>query len=196
MLCITGSPRSGTRYVARLLGRAGIDVPHERMGSEGIVHSLWAVDDTLFPWKAHAVRKANKKNRDSYRWMHRWHQTRHPLHVIPSVEARFRRHTYFWPWQKRHTGVSPDDPFRAARFWLAWTDIADQWCDHRYRVEDLAEEWDGMVEVIGHRGASLHHEGLESCNGIPHETIEWSDLGPCRDQVMERAQKYGYEVES
>lgn len=179
--------------MARALGRAGIDVKHEKMGGEGIVHSLWAVDDPMLPLVAKEQRKANGKNRDSYRWTQRWHQTRHPLRVIPSVEQRFRRHTYFWAWQERHTGVSPEDPLRAARFWLAWTKIADAWCEYRYRVEDIEQEWPGLVASIGHRDAPLCSEGLERCNGIQHDKIVWSDLGQWETEVRDRAALYGYE---
>jgi hypothetical protein len=197
MLCITGSPRMGGKYISRVMRRAGIDVGYEKMASEGIAHPFWAVDDTIAPpgWKTHELKEAHKKNRDSYDFTHRWHQLRHPLNVIPSIEARFRRHSYFWPWQEKHTGVSPEDPFRAARFWLAWTELADEWCDFRYRIEDIDAEWPGLVAKLGHAGAPLCQKLERTCNSCVHDDIEWKDLGPTEDAVRERATRYGYSDE-
>ncbi len=46
---ITGAPRSGTGYMAKLMQALGYDVGHEAIGKHGISSWLWAADSPVVP---------------------------------------------------------------------------------------------------------------------------------------------------
>lgn len=191
-LCVTGCPRSGTRYFYRVLSRAHVlGVRHEHMGEEGTVNGLWAVNDT---------QGRNRHKRDDYVFEHRWHQTRHPLQQIVSMREHFKKTPSFWVFQEKHTGVPALTPSwregsfeREARFWLEWNALAGAWCQWQYRIEDVEEVWPRMMNDLKRPGTAFPQGLLKNVNACVHEEIGWDDLGEWAEPVRKRAVEYGYE---
>ncbi len=51
-LVVLGLPRGGTKFMAQALAEFGLDVGHERMGTDGISSWMFAVDDVDLPFGA------------------------------------------------------------------------------------------------------------------------------------------------
>jgi len=49
-LVVLGAPRGGTQFMAKALAEFGLDVGHERLGSDGISSWMFAVDDVDLPF--------------------------------------------------------------------------------------------------------------------------------------------------
>ena len=137
-LLVTGCGRSGTRFISFVLRRLGLDVPHERLGRDGIVSWSMAV---------HACERPFGPPSGSVHFEHVFHQTRHPLDVISSV-ATFKHPS--WEFICAHTPCSFDDPLilRSAKYWLHWSEHADQLATWRYRVEALGEVFPEFCERL------------------------------------------------
>lgn len=128
-LLITGCGRSGTKYVTHLLRRLGLDVPHERMGADGIASWAMAVDADAVVWGV--------SPRD-YDFEHVFHQVRDPREVIASATT-FKPRS--WDFICAHTPVPADDPvvLRAAKYWYYWNLEAEKIAGWRYRIDALAD---------------------------------------------------------
>jgi hypothetical protein len=138
---VTGCGRSGTRYTTFVLRRLGLDVPHERLGRDGIASWTMAVDAAERPYGPPS---------DAVRFEHVFHQLRHPLAVIRSVET-FGPES--WSFVYAHTPCSPDDPIlvRGAKYWLSWTAHAERSASWTYRVEELPTALVELCERLGVR---------------------------------------------
>lgn len=141
MILITGTPRSGTQYVSYVLNRLGFDVPHEKLGKDGTVSSVYIVND---PAGEYLGGHEGDPPALDVAWSNVVHLVRDPYMAIPSIQYELSPN--FWSWQERHTGLSirGSDPFEcptlegAARFWLAWTELVEQRApDTMIRAEDF-----------------------------------------------------------
>ncbi len=146
---VTGCGRSGTRYTTFVLRRLGLDVPHERLGRDGIASWTMAVEAADRPFGPPS---------DEVRFGHVFHQIRHPLAVIRSVET-FGPDS--WSFICTHTPCSPDDPvvLRGAKYWLYWTEHAERVATWSYRVEAFDEALPELCSRLGvpHRPEVLDH---------------------------------------
>jgi GR25 family glycosyltransferase involved in LPS biosynthesis len=75
-----GHPRCGSGYTAKLLTALGLDVGHEKMGSNGICSWMFVVDDD-YPF---AVNDEASNKRFKY-FEHVIHHVRSPIDAIPSI---------------------------------------------------------------------------------------------------------------
>lgn len=183
-LLVTGSPRSGTHaYHQHLVWTQQWRLEHERMGEQGTVSSVFCVDDDDYNGGHHGDGRFS-----DYEFEIRIHLLRHPAGVIPSL--RWQMPKTFWAWQEKHTGLAirQEDPWQrptdeqAARFWLAWTELADAVSSYRIRVEDLPH----LPRVVS--GPPRH-----PCRP---PIDEWNDLclePSTRRRVRRRLRQYGYE---
>ena len=219
-LLITGCGRSGTRYMTFVLRRLGLDVPHERLGRDGMASWTMAVAAAERPYGPPS---------DAVRFEHVFHQVRHPLAVIRSVET-FGADS--WQFVYAHTPCRPEDPplVRGAKYWLHWNDHAERLACWRYRVEDASALPDlcarlgivvrpaaGQVPTdvnTRRRGRALHladelaerlHVDLPArlrdrlaAKARPALPLTWDELEAAdvalADRVRERALDYGYEA--
>jgi hypothetical protein len=141
-LLITGCGRSGTKYIALLMRRLGLDVRHEELGVDGVASWYMAVDTNEVPFGP-ALRGCE--------FEHIHHQLRHPLAVIASAST-FKRQT--WEFICAHIPVSLREPLplRCAKYWYYWNLEAEKVAHWRYRVEDLSTVFQAMcrrLEVPG-----------------------------------------------
>ena len=170
--------------MSRILTAAGMTVPHEQMGRDGTVSSFFTVDDY---WYARGAHRDGRRSTWSFDIVA--HQVRHPLGVIGSL-AEYG-YAQWWHWQEKHTGVSMDlDPVeRATRFWLRWTELADEHADMTYPIENPEVAWAvwaakfdlGPMPDMGAVGQSRHRE------------FGWDDIPESlRGAVELRAREYRY----
>lgn len=59
-LLITGAPRSGTYFTARLLFNLGLDIRHEHLDTHGTVSSVHLLDTSGFTKVVHQIREPLK----------------------------------------------------------------------------------------------------------------------------------------
>jgi hypothetical protein len=141
-LLVTGCGRSGTKYIALVLRRLGLDVQHEAMGRDGVVSWYMAVDAEGVPFGP---------ARQDCEFEHVLHQVRHPLAVIASA-ASFKPQT--WEFICAHIPVSMVDPLplRCAKYWYYWNLEAERVAHWRYRVEDLTSVFETLCARLRVRG--------------------------------------------
>jgi hypothetical protein len=132
-LLVTGCGRSGTKYIARILQRAGLDIGHETMGEHGI--SSWYMT-------VNAVSAPFGDGRAGYVFENTLHQIRHPLAVIDSLVASPLKKES-WDFICRYMPISMDEPLltRCAKYWLHWNCAAEKIADVSYRVENLGSDY-------------------------------------------------------
>jgi hypothetical protein len=138
LLLVTGCGRSGTKYTSFVLRRLGLDVPHERLGRDGV--SAWTL----------AGPPADRPYgpRDVLRFEHVFHQVRHPLDAIASITT-FGEDS--WRYICAHTACAPDEPMllRSARYWLAWNELVEPIATWRYRIESLPDVFPEFCRRLG-----------------------------------------------
>jgi len=139
LVLVTGSGRSGTKYVCFVLRRLGLDVRHETMGRDGIASWCMAVDVERAPWGV---------PRGAYDFANVFHQVRHPLAVIASCTT-FKDES--WRFIREHVEWTADDCLllRAAKYWLLWNERAEAGATWRYRIEDLPLVFPEFCERLG-----------------------------------------------
>ena len=144
-LLVSGCGRSGTKYIAFVLQRMGLDVRHERLGRDGISSWTMAVttEERFYGPPSSAA---------SFKQV--FHQTREPLSVINSCLSFTDRS---WDFICENIpcprAASPD--IRAATYWLLWNEKVEKIATWRYRIEDfpgiLLEEFFDRLKVSCNR---------------------------------------------
>ena len=178
---VTGSGRSGTKYLATLLRSCGLNVGHEQW---------WTLDPS---------RTADLDGDVS--WMgcfdHSYNgpiylQARNPLSCIPSIYGRENRH----PWHllrrltARHSG---DWAVDAASIWLEYNYHALHSARAWWRVEDI--DADLLVEHFGvdrNRAVRALDSTPRDINGAGPVDYPWPSI--VVDSVLELAHRLGYEI--
>ncbi|MEI8365611.1 MAG: hypothetical protein WCF65_04250 [Parachlamydiaceae bacterium] len=138
-LLIVGCGRSGTEYMATFLRESGLDINHERIGSDGCV-SWPLVVNSFSPW--------GPITNEEY--IHVFHQVRHPLNVITSWFINLDSLTRDeWVFIRRHIPEIRDHDsliVQCAKYWYYWNLKAEKMAEWRYRIEDI----DSIIPEFGH----------------------------------------------
>jgi hypothetical protein len=202
-LLITGHSRSGTAYTTQLLKNYGIDIGHERFGSDGVCSWIHAgngdIDGVLC---AAGV--------TTYQVV--LHQIRHPLLAITS--ARLSGDAYIRHVRSNLERELPDvqgyptEHPETTRFWmLSWVEwnrkIERQFkIALRYRIEDLPDIWPAFCEAVGLDANDRHHletldTNLNSFKKWYDTALTWDDLVAIDEhaagEVHDLAREYGYD---
>lgn len=159
-LIILGHPRSGTGYAAKLAQAYGMDVGHEKLGSQGISSWMWAAKEKKVPWgDGYVPCPEGYVDFPIYIW-------RDPLTTIESV--------YFTEgpslgWRAEQLGVpcwDLDGPDGAAKSILEWYDLAYQnWGDlPSVRLHDLPAFFETLC---GNKG-----KPVGKVNSRPHPSLK------------------------
>ncbi|MDH3217179.1 MAG: hypothetical protein OEN01_12995 [Candidatus Krumholzibacteria bacterium] len=127
-LLVTGCPRSGTKYTARLLTELGRRIGHEQLERDGIASWCMAVAADKAPWGP------ARQEHQTFEVI--FHQVRNPRFVIPSMSTM---EEVSWEFICAHTPCDPAEPrlLREAKLWYHWNLLADEIAHWRYRIEDL-----------------------------------------------------------
>lgn len=193
LVLITGHPRSGTHFTAKML---------RRVGYAASIEGRWMCGRTRFvsSWK-HA-QPGWFRNRHYARPMRQdfdriLHQVRHPLDVIASSETLVDRtvdHIKKYVDIPEPT-VNYDQPLRLCmRSWLGWNRLIEPRADWRFQLEEL----DSIFPEFCRRAGIPAHDwpGLGAQNCRSHGELTWEDLEredeKLAAEVREMARRYGY----
>lgn len=189
-LLITGCARSGTAYISNILQQCGLRIGHEKTQKDGVSSWIMCVNTKHVPWAVDSRRRLQ--------FTHIFHQVRHPLKVISSVQTEGRPS---WKYIIKHVPEIKweDSPLvKGAKYWYYWNLKAETQAEWTYRVEQLDEVWD---EFCSRLGKKLDRSQLEqvphNVNARSHQEVTWEDLQQQLDpdlyqKIRELAQKYGY----
>jgi hypothetical protein len=143
-----------------------MNVGHECLGEDGVVSSIWAVEDSFYPvWHA--------QRRPQFDYI--LHQVRNP---IPTIGSLTTANWSSWEWNARHIELDLNQPINliAAQYWLNWNKLCESISEMTYRIEDINCSVNRRLN---------HREHIQLC---------WSDLGKYENDIKELARGYGYEV--
>lgn len=201
LICITGCGASGTKAIAIILNRAGVQVGHERLLKDGM--ASWYV----------AVGKTPLRGIDRQTYFEDFpkppivlHQVRHPLATISTVQ-RFNRPSCDWIRAHiKEIKKSDSKLLFSMKYWLYWNEKAEQLAEWRYRIEDLDNIWDELAERVQRPKLITHKKAcLALNNGRLHTRQKmyrkrtWEDLTSQDKELTERikakGREYGYAID-
>lgn len=189
---VIACPRSGTRYAAHVLKRAGLAIGHESDAKHGTVSCFMAVDD--FWYAGHRGPRLSEAG-----YTVTLHQVREPL---ASIAAMMRLNKLaFWHWTASHTGIAFDDPESPepyARFWLAWNAICERQAQLTYRLEAMDEAWPDIARLIDADvdfPAGVPHVGETKAPNPRRVTMDEIKAADAMlaEEIRTAARRYGYE---
>lgn len=173
-LLVTGCPRSGTKYVSHILRALDRDVPHERMGRDGIATWCMAVEAEVVPWGPPRLPG------ESYEVT--LHQVRNPRLAIPSMTTlRYES----WRFVSAHVILDHDAPplMRAAQMWYHWNLQVAKLANWRYRLEELP----GVLGTFCEWTRTVHDPRVLDEVGTNVNTRAYSRAGMWLARACERA---------
>jgi hypothetical protein len=171
--------------MAKVLRAAGLDVGHETLGKDGVVSSIWAVEDERYPVYHH---KGPRPEFDIV-----LHQVREPLATIGSLTTALPGS---WRWNARHIPIKPQEQTLlqlAASYWYWWNQLCEYVGQYRYRIEDLDQEWHTLQQLLGFTG-ELDKSVSKKTNARQHVEVTWDEVGTAVPElpVRDLAIVYGY----
>jgi len=182
---ITGSGRSGTKYISAVLRVCGLGVGHERLGIDGCVSGFYCFETDHYPG-------AHVSPRPKFDVI--LHQVREPLKSIASVTTGRSR-----KWAQQFVNVEKDaSPLRwACHYWLTWNKEAERQALFTYRVEALKDVWPKLQEALSFNAPySLVSEIPKTINKRPHRPCNWNQIKEAApeiyDEIKDAAWRYGY----
>ena len=182
---ITATPHSGTMYAARIFQAIGLDVVHEGLGKHGAVGGDYA-------WR-----------QTKYEYILTLQQVRNPIDVISSLQVVGKLtwvalQNGYLPTDDEWRPLDEKDPVRGMKLWLYWNRLSERLSSYSYRVENMAECWYDILELIGLPTdlAFPYHVCTNTNQHIKRHVYSWSELyyadrNLCKE-VMELAKHYGY----
>lgn len=194
---VTGSARSGTKWLSLLLNDIGVPSTHE---------DVWKPNGTHMWGNSKAVEVSCIANAFDLSEQSVFHLVRHPLDVIPSLIERELvelknggyRHANFVHDQVPEVAQKTKIETKAAAYWLHWIDLADSQSQRRFRLEGLKAE--DVITVARSVGANPRVPEVNSrmrSSPIPNGTgatrMNYSDLGGMANRVREKARELGYQ---
>jgi len=191
MVLIAGHGRSGTTYMAKVLNACGIDVGHEKVGSEGAVSFLHIASG---PYKGKII--------EPFKYDALIHQVRHPLHVIASSMTL----GVSMPFMERVVGrYKASGKLGAVMYtWYSWNrlietrgKLMDRGSYSRFRIEDIDTVFPLILAFFGRSSVPLPNIP-RNVNTRPHVRLGWKDLYKA-DMALalvieEMANRYGYKT--
>lgn len=186
MNLVTGYPRSGTMFLATLLTKCGVDMPHEGIGKDGTVS--W--------FQAGERGRVFAKNPDPYQFDKVIQVVRNPVHVLRSVHT-FRPEV--WTFFEANLGKSPSDDFlvRGMYTWIQWNRKIEGLNNYlwKFRIEDKLSH-EHLFAVLGHDMPKRLPElspkiNSRDCDPITEEDLYKADRRLAED-VFWLAEQYGY----
>ena len=203
---VTGTPRSGTRYVARVLQKLGFDCHHERHFTPWDVITEdcrlndipWGDSSWLAAPFLHMLPATTKV----------FHVVREPLHTLNSIigtgqidwpddyRTFIAKHCWndenYWP---KNVGLD------AQTFWVRWNLMIERSgrVNRRFRVEEIPAALLGIAADIGGSGISARDiAGVldavpRNVNTREHDSSLRLTRSDLTDECVEMARRYGYD---
>lgn len=190
---VTGHPRSGTHFTARMVRELGHVTSIEGRWMSGrtrLVSSWKHAQPGMFRNRFYA--RSMRQDFDTV-----LHQVRHPLHVIASSTTLVDRtvdHIKKYVDIPEPT-VSHDQSITLCmRSWLGWNRLIEPTASWRFQLEELDDVCPEFCRRIGIPEQAS--PGMGARNTRVHRALTWGDLeaadAKLAVQVREMAQRYGY----
>lgn len=200
---ITGCGRSGTKYITRVLQKAGLDVEHEGYGKDGSVSFILAFEPDWYPCyhdEDNVIKEFDVV----------LHQVRHPLKVIKSFMTVASDAT--WDYVYHHIPITSDMNLidRTVRYWYYWNLQAESISEMTYRIENLQYRWSEFCKRMGikmryprniptntnHKTGTKIHRPKKFKRA---KQLMWKDIKKNSGfyyKVVELGRRYGYKIRS
>tara|TARA_R110002020_G_scaffold268819_3_gene484107 strand:- start:46264 stop:46920 length:657 start_codon:yes stop_codon:yes gene_type:complete len=192
MFLITGCPRSGTEFIARVFQKNGHIVPHECHAKDLVgVASWFHLNDLLTKnnltkeWRPGWARTphpdpTNKRFFKRYDYDVVVHQIREPIATISSFFALHgSTKKFFRQWLKPYRSKKEltGDLQMFMFFWLEWNRVAEKYSQYSYCVEDLDAIRFDLSQALG-LSTTLETVNLVSkkTNSRKHRTLTAKDF--------------------
>lgn len=196
MVLITGHPRSGTHFTAKVLKRLGYPTSCEgknlKPGRTRFVSSWKHAQPGTFHFRL------------SRRPIHTGfnqviHQVRHPLSVIASSTTlshlttdHIRKYV-----QLPEPSIRRKQPVKLCmRTWLEWNRMIEEQAEWRFQLEEMPEVFAELCRRLGIPEQPMPRMGKGSRNARRHVHLTWDDLDrQCpvlTREIREQAERYGY----
>ncbi|MBA1147226.1 hypothetical protein H0Z60_09140 [Ectothiorhodospiraceae bacterium WFHF3C12] len=196
MILITGHPRSGTHFTAKVLRRLGYPTSCEgrnlRPGKTWFVSSWKHAQPGTFHF-----RLGSRPIHTGFKRV--LHQVRHPLSVISSSTTlshlttdHIRKYV-----DLPEPSIRRNQPVKLCmRSWLEWNRMIEDQADWRFQLEELQELFPALCRQLSIPPRQLPRMGKGSRNARKHSHWSWDDLDrQCpvlTREIKEQAQRYGY----
>jgi len=159
-ILITGHPRSGTGYCAKLLQHNGLDVPHEKIGGMGTSNWQFAVDSKNVPYTFDGIQPVQCQ------FIHRTQVVREPVKCIASVFYTEHASESFRDGYLMLTGNRME---RAVRSVITWNLLHKDRADLIFKLEQPEQ----LLEYLSLHGYLNEYEVLtEPVNTRQHEELD------------------------
>lgn len=196
MICVTGCGRSGTTFSTHLFSKIGMDCPHEKLGKDGICSWMIGVISNE-PYVGPCYSDLDIDT-------HMFHQVRHPLHTISSLQT-FGNKT--WNYIRKFIPIEPTDNIilKGMKYWYFWNMSAEKICEYTYQVEKIKNE----IHILSKKGNfqdKVPSNISEICDQLTaqkvntrkYKPLTWEDLYNIDPElcfrIKELAKRYGYGV--
>lgn len=190
---ITGCPKSGTKYIATVLQKMGLDFNHEQWAKDGVADWRLAPGKKAEPWDGN-THLSNFNNTVIL------HQVREPLNTISSCQ---RIGEPAWTYICRFIPVNPDDDLinKCMHLYYNWNLMAEKIAVWRYKVETLEDNFIRFCRVINYPEIIEKKDVLRTVpkninTAKPYRKLTWSDLKNTNpflcNKIKEMSIRYGY----
>lgn len=185
---ITGHPRSGTHYMAKVLQKLGYWVRHEDDRSGGTVswfHAAWPVRYKIIAY-----------------------QLRNPLKVINSPIS-YNCFERAYRVVRGPSNGSVDYLYNRMHFWVEWDKHINRYIDFWYRIESFKKDYSKILKRLGLNIPSKlpnigtdyrtkKHQDNPTIYEPAYQEYTWADLfnkdKKLAKKLKKRAEYYGYKI--
>jgi len=187
MFLVTGCGRSGTKYTSTVLCTCGLDMLHEKVGKDGAVSSVWAID--LKAAQYYAPHSCGSRSMFDVVL----HQVREPLSAIASITTGSGGAI---AWVDKHTPLhfEGDRIKWAVEYWLYWNQLCEEQAVITYKVENMPNRWNEIKDILG-INVPFPKNIPTNINTRIHANISWKYLSKYTgliEELKETAHRYGY----
>jgi hypothetical protein len=234
---VTGSGRSGTGYIAQILGAAGLRCGHEALfgprtrsvpdferwdgdaswlaapfvtdlpSGTVVLHQLRDPPEVVASW--YGLRFLAPNGPYSLRRLSGparlvWHELKTRVQRARGENIFVARDYELFVARHEPEVLEGDTTLdRCMRYWVAWNERVERAADvrhlryHRYRIEDLADEWPVILELLHlPRDRPLPAASADANTRARHDAAGLRELSECPvfDRFRALAHHYGYEI--
>jgi|7_EtaG_2_1085326.scaffolds.fasta_scaffold67174_2 hypothetical protein len=200
---VLGHPRCGTGYSAELFKSYGLNIGHERMGSDGISCWQYVIKDDLPQF---SKKDLNNKNRNQYNFDKIVHTIRDPFTALPSIyytETPTGANPKHWSykfilqshkWRKEKLELSDTNPFEfVAQSFLKWNELIEN------DSADIILKIESPDKLISYLEDTLKlkkiGEAKKFYNSRKYDNkFQWRKISPTTISMLDKfCDKYNYE---
>jgi len=183
-LLIIGCGRSGTKYTSTVLSALGADMPHEKIGKDGMVSWKEAFQPK---WKL------------GLQYSKIFHQVRSPLGVINSCQT-IREDS--WKIISNHIPVEREDQLliKCMKYWYYWNLLCERRAHQTFQVEQMQDMLKNIAKLLAINPEEFekYHDNKINTRRKAYQSHSWEDLEQYDKDLVKKckqlALKYGYEI--